>query len=127
MLSESCCRQMPRVDLESFIDRHLHRLATPVAPDTLLPRVMAAVRAWSARPWYQRTWFTWPVALQVVSLALFAGVVIGAGFALPWGSVAVDHVADTAVAAATRNVPDLSARISAASSAAHVVWNALVH
>ena len=118
---------MSRVDLESFVDRQLRRLPQPAAPDTLLPRVMAAVRAWSARPWYQRTWFTWPLALQIASLTLFVVGVIGAGLALPLGYVAMDHVAGTAVAAATRDVPDWSARVSAASAAAQVVWHALVH
>jgi hypothetical protein len=118
---------MARADLETVFDRQLHRLPRPSAPDTLLPRVMAAVRAWSTRPWYQRTWFTWPIGLQAASLALFAGVLLGAGLALPWGYFAMDRVADTAVAAATRDVPDLSARMVAAMSAAQVLWHALVH
>jgi hypothetical protein len=118
---------MSRADLESIIDRQLRRLPPPAAPDTLLPRVMAAVRAWSVRPWYQRTWFTWPIGLQVASLALFAGAILGAGVALPWSVLALDRFAGTAVSVATRDVPDLSARLSAVSSAVQVVWHALVH
>ena len=42
------------------MDRELRRLPLPRAPQTLLPRVMAAVQAWAQRPWYTRAWFAWP-------------------------------------------------------------------
>jgi len=62
-------------DLERRVHRELERLPSPLAPDSLLPRVLAAVDAWARRPWYTRAWFTWPLGWQVASvlvLALFA-------------------------------------------------------
>jgi hypothetical protein len=57
-------------------DGLLRNLPPPEAPATLLPRVMAAVRALSARPWYERSWFTWPPVWRLTSaggaLAAFA-------------------------------------------------------
>lgn len=59
-------------DLEQRVDRELRRLPAPRAPQTLLPRVLAAVEAWVNRPWYTRAWFTWPLGWQVASVALLA-------------------------------------------------------
>ena len=60
---------MKPAELEAIIDRELRHLPAPRAPDTLLPRVLAAVHAWTLRPWYERTWFTWPMAWQIASAA----------------------------------------------------------
>lgn len=54
-------------DLEHLVDRELRRLPLPQAPLTLLPRVMAAVHEWAARPWYTRAWLTWPAGWQIAS------------------------------------------------------------
>ena len=59
-------------DLRAIVDRELRRLPTPRAPETLLPRVLAAVDAWARRPWYTRAWFMWPAAWRLVSVALLA-------------------------------------------------------
>ena len=59
-------------DLERQVDRALKRLPGPKAPDTLLPRVLAAVEAWANRPWYSRAWFTWPLGWQAASVVVFA-------------------------------------------------------
>jgi len=62
-------------DLETRVHEELQRLPDPLAPGTLLPRVLAAVDAWARRPWYTRAWFTWPIGWQIASivgLALFA-------------------------------------------------------
>jgi hypothetical protein len=55
-------------DLERLVDRELRRLPAPRAPQTLLPRVMAAVDGWAQRPWYTRAWFAWPLGWRVASL-----------------------------------------------------------
>jgi hypothetical protein len=62
-------------DLEQRAHGELSRLPLPMAPPSLLPRVLAAVDAWARRPWYTRAWFTWPIGWQIasiVALALFA-------------------------------------------------------
>jgi hypothetical protein len=65
-------------DLERLAHRELQKLPAPRAPHTLLPRVMAAVEAWAARPWYTRAWFTWPVGWQAASIAALVLIVTGA-------------------------------------------------
>ena len=78
-------------DLERLIDRKLAELPQPVAPPTLVPRVLAAIETRLARPWYQRAWRTWPPALQAASAAGFlAGAVLALGLVEPvvqtlWG------------------------------------------
>ena len=70
---------MNPADLERAVDRALRRLPTVIAPPTLLPRVLEAVRHRFQRPWYERPWFNWPVGLQAASaLALVAGLAAGA-------------------------------------------------
>ncbi|MCX7721958.1 MAG: hypothetical protein N2379_02720 [Verrucomicrobiae bacterium] len=70
-------------ELEAAIDRLLKTLPPLRAPDTLVPRVLAAVTPQARLAWYRRPWQTWPVALQLGSLAaalaLCAGVYIGIG------------------------------------------------
>ena len=92
-------------DLEALVDRELRRLPLPRAPQSLLPRVMAAVEALAQRPWYTRAWFAWPLGWRVVSLvplALFAYLV--------W----------------IWNPPSPPPTVVAAADASRVVWGALV-
>jgi hypothetical protein len=67
--------------LEAAISRELKALPELSAPGTLASRVMAAIEQRARVPWYQRSWQTWPVALQatslVVLLALFGGLCLG--------------------------------------------------
>ena len=62
----------PELDrpLDAALDSALARLTTMRAPETLLPRVMAATHGLAARPWYARTWDTWPIAYQRMSVAV---------------------------------------------------------
>ena len=69
-------------DLEGLIDRELKRLPVPRAPRALLPRVMAAVSAPRALPWYSRPWLSWPVSLKAASAVAF--VAAGLGFWRLW-------------------------------------------
>ena len=70
-------------DLQQIVHRELQRLPLTPAPETLLPRVMAAVEAWARRPWYQRAWLTWPRPWQVLSLAALVALLAGAALLLP--------------------------------------------
>src|SRR5689334_21333208 len=63
--------------LERQVHGELRRLPLPLAPDTLLPRVLAAVDAWARKPWYTRAWFTWPIGWQIASILLVALGAVG--------------------------------------------------
>lgn len=88
-------------ELAAFVDRELRRLPTPRAPETLLPRVLAAADAWARRPWYTRAWFAWPAAWRAASVAALALAVFGLWQLPPAPKSAV------AAAGATRVVWDL--------------------
>jgi hypothetical protein len=94
---------MPFDDLERRVDAELRRLPDPVAPATLLPRVLAAVDAWARRPWYARAWFTWPLPLRAASVAVAAAAVYGV-----W------------------NLPPLPSSVVATTSAGSVIWRTLI-
>lgn len=64
---------MNSADRESLLHRRLARLPPPRAPETLLPRVLAAVRRPRRPAWYASPWTCWSRTRQVVSvLALIA-------------------------------------------------------
>lgn len=88
-------------DLAAAVDRELRRLPAPHAPETLLPRVLAAVDAWARRPWYTRAWFAWPAVWRAASVAALALLVFGL-WKLPPVPTSV-----VATAGATRVVWDL--------------------
>jgi len=87
---------MEPADLERFVDGALKQLPPPRAPETLLPRIMAAVDATAQRPWYRRAWRTWPLAWQIASAIACAAVILLIASAGPVTSVST--VARTAPA-----------------------------
>src|SRR5688572_3359181 len=116
---------MPRADLEQLVHDELRRLPAPVAPRTLLPRVMAAVHAWAQRPWYERAWFTWPNGLQVLSVATVVGLLAGAAVIAPGVEQLVrDAVASRASGPATAITSALG-QAEAGVLAARALWRAL--
>ena len=108
-------------ELERHVDRVLADLPPLGAPDTLLPRVLAAVQAWAERPWYQRTWLTWPVGLQAASVALLLLVVLGVAMAVPLVQAQAAH----ALALVTARAPN-TASLRATANALVLVWRALI-
>lgn len=54
--------------LEKLIHQELAKLSELQAPQTLIPRVMEAIRIEGAKPWWQRSWFGWPFGVRVASL-----------------------------------------------------------
>ena len=72
---------------ERELERALHgafmQLPSEAAPGTLLPRVMAAAGRVRTRPWYARSWHTWPHAWQVASLAFCLLVLAVASAPIP--------------------------------------------
>jgi hypothetical protein len=63
--------------LDELIDRELAKLPECPAPETLIPRVMAALQAKAQKVWWQRPWFDWPMGLRVLSLTFVAALVWG--------------------------------------------------
>jgi hypothetical protein len=109
------------MDLETIVGRELRQLPAPRAPHTLMPRVLAAVRAWTERPWYERAWFSWPLGWQVAS----AAALILIGMLLPLArNMAVAAVSPFAAPMMSELV-DVAGRTVVAVNAASVLWRAL--
>ena len=111
-------------ELERLTDRQLRALPLPRAPHTLLPRVMEAVRALAGKPWYARTWFTWPLAGQMLSAGIVLSIVIGLWLVSPLIQTVLDGV--TARASAELLLPfsgviDRGYRVLVAT---RIVWHA---
>ena len=111
-------------ELERLADARLRRLPPLRAPQTLLPRVMLAVRA-AARPWYQRDWFSWPAAWQTLSAVALVSLVIGLGLWLPDVQQSVDTRVTETVAPVVTPVIDTVTQMQALATAARVFWRAV--
>ena len=93
---------MPPVDRDQWLDNALRALPAPQAPRTLLPRVLAMAAEIQPRPWYARTWLTWPRAWQTASLVALA-LIIGTGVVLrPYAGGLVDLAIGSAAPVAAR-------------------------
>src|SRR5262245_28543971 len=111
-------------ELERSADRALRRLPTPQAPATLLPRVLAAAARLSRRPWYSRTWFTWPAPLRVgsvITAALVMALTFVFGAQIGQVATAVSQFMDTAVATA----PGVLEALSGLAVIMQVTWRVL--
>ncbi|MGB0582540.1 MAG: hypothetical protein ACPGVU_22885 [Limisphaerales bacterium] len=68
----------PDKKLAAEIDRQLKQLPEQTAPSGLACGVMAALRQFEARPWWQKSWFEWPLALKwvsgIVALVMFSSM-----------------------------------------------------
>ena len=64
--------------LEAAVQRELESLPELVAPPSLTPRVLRVIEQRAQRPWYRRSWQSWPFVWQAASfavlLALFGGL-----------------------------------------------------
>lgn len=116
---------MAITDHDAAVDRALRSLPYGPAPATLLPRVMAAVAAWAERPWYERAWFTWPVAWQVCSAAAVLILVAGLALGAPVVQSLIAAASQDATAALFARVSGGIDRVDATVSGARVLWRAL--
>lgn len=66
-------------DLEQLIGRELKRLPIPRAPETLLPRVLAATAGRKPAPSYAAPWLNWPRRWKLAAVAVLALAVGGVG------------------------------------------------
>jgi hypothetical protein len=66
--------------LEVRVGRALKELPELSAPRTLMPRVLTAIAARRALPWYRQPWPVWPVGLRIATmiflLASFGGLCV---------------------------------------------------
>ncbi|MBI3418241.1 MAG: hypothetical protein HY043_23370 [Verrucomicrobia bacterium] len=66
-------------ELAECIARELRQLPPPKAPETLAPRVRAALAARAHQPWWKKSWAHWPFSLRVIffaaSLAIAGGLI----------------------------------------------------
>ena len=72
--------------LEDRIHQELRSLPNLKAPRTLGPRVLAAIAARRAAPWFRRTWAEWPFGVRALFFAfglIALGVVVSTGLAAP--------------------------------------------
>lgn len=113
-------------ELEERVDRALADLPPLDAPDTLLPRVLAAVQAWADRSWYQRAWLTWPVGLQVASVALLILMVLGGVMAVPFVQTQVGRAVAVVANGMPIDLPNMGASFGVTAKAMVLVWRALI-
>ncbi len=124
-------------ELQRLVDRELKALPGPRAPETLLPRVLAATIRRKPAPWYARPWLAWPLRWQLASA--FVLLVLGAGVSMmilrqptaPPVAVPAAHVAATPAAPAPPSgVLDSVARIartfSQAAAVTRACWSAVL-
>lgn len=98
----------------------------PRAPRTLLPRVLAAARAWSERPWYAREWFTWPLGWQLGSVALLV-LTLAVGVRL--GPAIQSFIADATPSLGPTfeiDLPRFAGGVHVSANTIRVIWRALV-
>jgi hypothetical protein len=117
---------MNPVELETIIGRELKELPAPRAPHTLLPRVLAAVHAWSMRPWYERAWLTWPIEWQMASTAALILLLAGGAMMLPGARDAAVAAVSTFAAPLLGEFADAAKSAAVAVNAAAVLWRALL-
>jgi hypothetical protein len=113
-------------ELERFVSRQLRALPAPSAPRTLLPRVLAAARAWSERPWYAREWFTWPLGWQLGSLALLALTVVGGIAMMPAMQSVVAGALPWLASTIEIDLPRLAGGLHVSANVLRVMWRAVV-
>jgi hypothetical protein len=84
-------------DLEKFIHRTLRALPDRRAPRSLESRVLAAIEARAAQPWWKQSFAEWPIAARCVFLLFTAGLVKFAVMATMWAMAGVEnsHLAST--------------------------------
>lgn len=109
------------VELERLLDSELKQLPLPRAPETLLPRVMAA-----AGPWYRRPWVTWPAVWQGASAVLLASLVAGLALLIPAVQHASGAVASRMPVAVPRSLVDIVRRATEAAALMRVVSQVLL-
>lgn len=77
-------------ELERLIHQALRSMPDRRAPRSLESRVMAAIEARAARPWWKQSFAQWPIAARCVFLLLSGGLVKVVLMALVWAMAGFD-------------------------------------
>jgi hypothetical protein len=117
---------MRRIDLEILVAGELRRQPEPRAPQTLMPRVLAAVQAWSGRPWYAREWFAWPLVWQLASAAALIVIVTGGVMVHPLVQAGMQDIAPRLMPPVLSTVPQLALALDTTINTIRVLWRAVV-
>jgi hypothetical protein len=99
-------------DGDGDIGRALKRLPQPRAPRTLLPRVMAAAGAPTARKPAARPWLAWPVGWQIASVAALLVCAIGLARLWPGAETVIGNALSPVVDSVTAIALDVADRTS---------------
>jgi hypothetical protein len=121
---------VPDRDLEHLLSIAIRDLPDELAPETLLPRVLAAAAAWQRRPWYARPAVTWSPVHQVsVATASLILLVVVLVYGAPAG---LSYVASrlltmqtswgTAIADGAQDVGTTSTTIAAVAGVVATLW-----
>jgi len=98
--------------LEARIDRVLKELPELTAPGTLMPRVLAAIAARQALPWYRQPWIVWPVSLRFATMLFLLA---------SFGSLCIASFELTRAAGLATAMQEVSQTFSGLSS----IWNVI--
>jgi hypothetical protein len=113
---------------DALLDRALTALPVPRAPHTLLPRVLAAARSWTERPWYTRAWLMWPVAWQAASVAALALLLALGAWMAPSAGTALSQAVSAVPRAHLTPLADIAQQtegfVWAAAAFANAIWAA---
>jgi hypothetical protein len=63
----------PNKDWETWLHQRLRSLPATRAPKNLIPAVLQKIAARQSSVWWKRPWLEWPLAVQIVSAAVFCG------------------------------------------------------
>ncbi len=112
-------------DLEHLIDRELKQLPVPRAPETLLPRVLAATAGRKPAPSCAAPWLERPRRWQMASVAVLALIVAGIGLLghLGWPEVVAGW---PWLKSASRTVTRIGAVAEDGATIVRVCWRVLL-
>ncbi len=114
---------MEPADLDSRLTRALAQLPSPVAPDSLLPRIRQTIGRGRQPPWYRRAWREWPRTWQALSVGASVtavALVVGQPGLIPgdWASANVT--------AAAEPVQRVTRQVEPTVAALQVLWRVFV-
>ena len=113
-------------DLDHQLDHELRRLPAPIAPVSLLPRVMQAVAQAEEKPWYSRAWVTWPRPVQLSSAVLLLALMAGLWRIAPIAFASIPDFWSPALAAGADRIAPVMRFLKDGSTLTRVLWDVLI-